>query len=136
MIQTDTMPSMDAQLTLRQFAGTIVMDEIARFPGGRNKPQRVAELAGLSRSTIYNVRSGDPTVTTRTLGALEGVLGLPTRFLEMVIAGDIERIRRLPNRDQDPVRGLSEELRHHVIETLEDLTKPHNRRASDSRKRA
>lgn len=135
MVPTETMPDMDAKLSLRQFAGTIVMDEIARYPG-RDKMRRVTELSDVSRSTIYNMRDGVPSVTGEKFRALEGVFGLPTRFFDLVIAGDVERIRALPGRDQDPVRGIPEELRHYVIESLHDLTQPHNRRAADSRKRA
>lgn len=121
---------------LREFAGEIVKDEVQRL-GARGRGLDVAiERSGLSKSTFYNVFRGNADVTRETLGALEGAFGWPTRFLDLVIAGDVERIKTLPNRTADPVRGIPEELRHYVLERLRDLALPRDRRSSDRRRRA
>jgi transcriptional regulator with XRE-family HTH domain len=131
MFASATLPDVDARMTPRQFAGNLLMEEIARLPGKR-KLEQVLELAGLSRSTIYNVRDGADNLRPDTYWALAGALGLPTHFFEYVIAGDIERIKRLPGRAVDPVSGLREDLRQYVLETLASLEVPRNRRGDDN----
>lgn len=130
MTAFDMLIHMDARVTLRQLAGSIVMDEIARLPG-KAKMQQVIEASGLSRSTIYNVRDGAEWVTRDTLGALEGALGLPSRFLDLIIDGDVDRIKALPGRTADPVRGLPETLRHDAIQGIRDIKGPRDRRSTD-----
>lgn len=132
---TVTLPDVAAHLTPRQFAGNLLMEEIARLPGKR-KLEQVLEVSGLSRSTIYNVRDGANAVRADTYWALAGALGLPTHFFEYVIDCDMERIKRLPGRSVDPVSGLREDLRQYVLETLESLQAPPQRRAGDRRKPA
>jgi transcriptional regulator with XRE-family HTH domain len=124
------MPSMT---TTRQLAGAIIRDERAR---AHLSMQAAADMWGIGKATIQRLESGaavqavgDPVYRTA-----EAALGLPRHFFTYVLADDRERIKRLPGRDVDPINGLHEDLRHYVIEALEDLATnpghPH-RRASD-----
>lgn len=122
------MPSMT---TTRQLAGAIIRDERAR---AHLSMQAAADAWSLGKATIQRLETGDDEqkVGDPVFRRLEASLGVPRHFFAYVIAADRERIRRLPGRDVDPINGLHEDLRHYVLEALEDLGDPH-RRASDRR---
>jgi hypothetical protein len=105
--------------TTRQLAGAIVADERSRH---RLSQVRAAQLWGLGRPTLARLELGHD-VSDRSYRHVEGALNLPRHFLAFVIAGDRERISKLP--------GLDEDLRQFVLYELEILGAPPKRRASD-----
>lgn len=119
-------------MNTHQLAGAVIRDERARR---RLTQDDLAELSKVSRPTISRAEGGTASVEALTLRALEGALGLPLRFLTYVIDGDGERIKRLPTQVDDPVSGLRSDLRQYVIEALEDIQVPRNRRVTDRRRR-
>lgn len=124
------MPSMT---TTRQLAGAIIRDERAR---AHLSMQAAADAWGIGKATIQRLESGaeDQAVSDPVYRQVEFALGVPRHFFAYVIGADRERIKRLPGRDVDPINGLHEDLRHYVLEALEDLSAnpghPH-RRAGD-----
>lgn len=121
-----------ATRTTRQLAGEIIRDERVRAHLSQDE---AAEQWGLSRGTIARIEVGKETVADLTFRNIEGGLGLPRYFFRHVINGDRERIKRLPSRLDDPISGLQEDVRHMVLDALEDLGTP-LRRATDERKHA
>lgn len=111
-----------AARTTRELAGAIVRDERARR--GLNQA-KAAEAWSLAAITLTRLESGVATIKATTLRQVEGGLELPSHFLDYVVEGDVERLRRIP--------GLREDLRHYVIESLEDIESPPRRRATDER---
>jgi transcriptional regulator with XRE-family HTH domain len=109
MLLSGTLCGMDT----RQIAGSIVRDELAR-QGWR--ADKASEAMHVARSTLYRVMEGAPTVQPVTLRAVEGLLDLPRRFLDYVVAGDVARIESLP--------GLDDDLRRHTLEALADTPPP------------
>lgn len=106
MLLTETLCVMNT----RQIAGSIVRDELAR-QGYRQ--EKAAQQMHIARSTLNRVLDGAETVQPVTLRAVEGFLDLPRRFLDYVIAGDIDRIKRL--------EGMDPDLRRHSVDALSDL---------------
>lgn len=106
--------------TTRKLAGKIAQDERLRM---HLRQDRAAELWNITRGTLSRVESGSDLAGPGAYRNVEGGLGLPRHFFSYVIDGDRERIARLP--------GLDDDLRHYVIEALEDLRSTPKRRASD-----
>ena len=100
---------MDEHLSLRQLAGTIVRDEMARKGMGRLV---TAAAASISPSTLARVIIGDPKVGDLTLRQVEGALGLPRRLLTLVIEGDDQRLREL---------DMETDLRIYVLSSMTDI---------------
>jgi transcriptional regulator with XRE-family HTH domain len=96
-------------MNTRQVAGSIVRDELARQG---IKQEKAAQRMGVARSTLSRVIEGAESVRPETLRGVEGLLGLPRRYLDFVVDGDAERVSRL--RDMDP------DLRRHTLDALED----------------
>lgn len=105
MLLSETVCSMDT----RQIAGSIVRDELARQG---LKHDKAATAMHMAKSTLYRVMDGDPTVQDMTLRQVEGLLGLPRRFLTLVVANDQDRIASLETLDAD--------LRRHTLDALSD----------------
>jgi AraC-like DNA-binding protein len=102
MLLSGTIAVMDT----RQVAGAIVKDELARQGW---KADRAAEAMHMARSTLYRVFEGAPTVQPVTFRAVEGLLGLPRRFLDLVVARDVKRIEALV---------MDADLKRHTLEAL------------------
>lgn len=98
--------------TTRDAAGRLMWQEIARLAGAR-KMERVIEHAGVSRSTLYNIRDGKTHVSTEVLWRIAGALNLPTRFFEFVASGEADRIERMA--------GLRDDLRQDALDALSEL---------------
>lgn len=111
--------------TTRQLAGKIAQDERLRM---HLRQDRAAELWNITRGTLSRVESGSELAGPGAYRNVEGGLGLPRHFFSYVIDGDRERIKRLP--------GLDDDLRHYVLESLDDLADEPPRRRSSDRKRA
>lgn len=116
-----------AAMTTRELAGAIVRDERARRY--RNVADALGELK-ISRAALGKMEAGN-TVGDLVLRAIEGGLNLPTHFLSYVIAGDADKIKRLPSKTDDPLSGIREDLRVYVLMALEDIAQPRNRRRTD-----
>lgn len=109
MILSETLPDMEKTITLRQLAGLVVREEIARNHLGRI---RAAERASMAPSTLDRVIKGDERVGDITLRQVEGALGLPRRFLTMVIEGDEQKLRELE---------MDADLRINVLSDMADI---------------
>lgn len=125
MLTSDTLPGVAEQTSLRKLAGNIVSEEAARIPG-RQKTEQLMQSAGISRTTLRNIRAGLPTVLPETYWAVAAALGLPTHLFDYIIDGDVQRIQHL--------EGLRPDLRQHVLEAMQDLTMPRGRRSTDPRR--
>jgi transcriptional regulator with XRE-family HTH domain len=76
------------------------------------KHEKAAQRMGVARSTLSRIIEGNESVRPETLRAVEGLLGLPRRYLDFVVNGDAERIGRLHDMDPD--------LRRHTLDALEE----------------
>lgn len=108
-----------AVTTTRQLAGAVIRDERSRL---RLSQVRAAELWGISRPTLARLELGHD-VSDASYRYVEGALNLPRHFFAFVLAGDRDRIEKLP--------GLDEDLRQYVLYELEVLMARPRRRASD-----
>lgn len=109
MLLSETVWTMTPRMTTRQVAGSIIRDELARQHWTQEKAATAMHMA---KSTLARVLTGDETVQDLTLRQIEGLLGLPRRFLSLVIAGDVERIGQLGDMDAD--------LRRHTLDALSE----------------
>lgn len=64
---------------------------------------------GVSRSTLYRVRDGDPRIETKTLARIEGALGLPYDTLNTAGYHDIDGLIEL-GVDLDLVQWIKTEV--------------------------
>lgn len=111
MTVTDTLWLMSTQrMTTRQVAGSIVRDEMAR-QGLRQ--ERTAELAKMSRSTLSRVLEGADNVQDVTFRQVEGVLGMPRRFLTFIVDADVTRIAA--------IEGMDADLKRHALDVLSGM---------------
>jgi plasmid maintenance system antidote protein VapI len=78
MMLSATLLDMDTRHITRQIAGSIVRDELARQG---IKQEKAAQRMGVARSTLSRVIEGAEPVRPETLRGVEGLLGLPRRFL-------------------------------------------------------
>lgn len=123
----DAMPASDTRDLLAQ----VVKDELfGRF----RSYGAAAEAMHIGESTLKRVATNQPgRREAGTYTRIEGGLGLPNRLLDAIEAGDAEKIARLPNKAQDPERGISETQRLFILEELKDLghpVKPSKRRTN------
>lgn len=109
MIASETLPDMNKSISLRQLAGAIVRDEMARQRLNRRTAAKDAKMAP---STLARVINGDETVTDVTLRQVEGALDLPRRILTLVINGDEARLREL---------DMEADLRTYVVSSVIDI---------------
>jgi transcriptional regulator with XRE-family HTH domain len=108
-------------MTRRQLAGSVIRDERER---AHMKQDDAMENFGISRVTLARAEAGSESISGGSLRAIEGGLGLPTRFLTYVIDGDVDKIKRLPSRNADSISGIREDLRQYVIEVLGEINHP------------
>lgn len=74
---------------------------------------QLAKLAGISRSYLAEMENGTKVANTRRISQVARVLGVSDRDLYAVpegAPGFLERLRSLPQRDQDEVERLVELL--------------------------
>lgn len=91
----------------RKIAGNIVREELARHA---LRQEVAADRAGMAKSTLSKVLAGE-VVQDLTLRQIEGLLGLPRRFLSYVIAADVDSIGAI---ESDP------DLRRLALAALSD----------------
>jgi transcriptional regulator with XRE-family HTH domain len=124
MMLSATLLDMDTRHITRQIAGSIVRDELARQG---IKQEKAAQRMGVARSTLSRVIEGAEPVRSETLRGVEGLLGLPRRFLDFVIDGDAARVAKLKEMDAD--------LRRHTLDALEDAVQAGEEDSQDKHRR-
>ena len=109
MMLSETLPDMDKHISLRQLAGSIVRDEIARQRFNRKS---AAERAKMAPSTLARAINGEPDVKDLTLRQIEGAFGLPRHLLTAVIEGNEKMIGET---------DMDEDLRRYVLSSVIDI---------------
>lgn len=75
----------------RELIGRLIEREVE----SRMSWTRFAQVSEVSRATLYRVKDGDPTITTRTYRKIERALGLPFDSLSSVSAHDFDVLQRM-----------------------------------------
>jgi hypothetical protein len=115
-VTLDTMYVMETDPDRRALVGELVRNAIA---GKGQQFQDAAVDMRMSLSTLYRLMDGQPVQLLQYRRA-ETHVGLPFRLIDLILAGDADRIRDVP--------GLSDSMRYDILTRLGDQQSMQSRR--------